>query len=485
MSLIDRREERDRLAALLTAGTPQLVLMYGRRRVGKTFLLGHAFGKDTRQFAFTAADTTTGQNRTALLQAMREFTGTAFAPEDFQSWRNVFRQLMEMDGNGPLVIVLDEFQYMGDGTEQGLRDVTSQLNAVWEATRPNRSLLFVLCGSSIRMLEALNHSGSPLYGRFAWVTRLRPFNYWHAAEMAPFASLRDRAVMYCVFGGTPRYLAHIDIRQSLNDNIARLCLARDGPVRQLVETALVQEQGLREHATYNAILRAIGAGNTELNNIQQGAAITATDLTATRDKLERLIALGFVRRERNFGAKHTQPYRYRLADPALAFYYTFVTRNAGMLEQYDARTVFDERVEPRLNSYVGLQFETLVAQAYRRLQPPRSLPMDQEWGRWEGRDRNGASIAMDIVSRLADGRMMTGGIKWNAEPMSATWHHHHVSQLQRLAHAGHKWAHEALEPNAPMVWVAAGGFEDSVAESVRGTHAQATLLTLRDLYSER
>ena len=482
--IADRRAERERLADLLAVGAPQLVLMYGRRRVGKTFLLANAFSADTRQFYFTAADTTTGQNRTALLDAMREFTGTTLAPDDFQSWRNVFRRLMEMDGNAPLVIVLDEFQYMGDGTEQGLRDVTSQLNAVWEATRPTRPLLFVLCGSSIRLLEALNHSGSPLYGRFAWVTRLKPFNYWHAAEMAPFASLRDRAVMYCVFGGTPRYLAHIDVRQSLGDNIARLCLARDGPVRQLVETALVQEQGLREHTTYNAILRAIGAGNTELNSIQQGAAIVAADLTATRDKLERLLALGFVRKERNFGAKHTQPYRYRLDDPALAFYYTFVTRNAGILEQYDARTVFAERVEPRLNSYVGLQFEALVAQAYRRLQPGRSLPMDQEWGRWEGRDRTGASLEMDIVSRLADGRMMTGGIKWNVEPMPATWHHHHVGQLQRLAHAGHKWAHEALEPDAPLLWVAAGGFEDGVAELVRATHAQATLLTLRDLYSE-
>ena len=184
MNIADRRAERDRLADLLAVGAPQLVLMYGRRRVGKTFLLANAFSADTRQFYFTAADTTTGQNRTALLDAMREFTGATLPPDGFQSWRNVFRQLMEMDGNTPLVVVLDEFQYLGEGTEQGLRDVTSQLNAVWEASRPARSLLFVLCGSSIRLLEALNHSGSPLYGRFAWVTRLRPFNYWHAAEMA-------------------------------------------------------------------------------------------------------------------------------------------------------------------------------------------------------------------------------------------------------------------------------------------------------------
>ncbi len=138
--------------------------------------------------------------------------------------------------------------------------------------------------------------------------------------------------MYCVFGGTPRYLASITTRHSLVDNIVTLCLTREGTVRQLVETALVQEQGLRDHATYNALLRAIGAGNTELNRIQKDAAIGTADLTATRDKLERLIALGYVCKERNFAAKNTQPYRYCLADPALAFYFTFVTRHQGILE---------------------------------------------------------------------------------------------------------------------------------------------------------
>ncbi len=67
-----------------------------------------------------------------------------------------------MDGTWPLVVVLDEFQYLSDGTDDGLRDVASQLNAVWEAKRPQRSLVFVLCGSSIRLLETLNKSGSPL-----------------------------------------------------------------------------------------------------------------------------------------------------------------------------------------------------------------------------------------------------------------------------------------------------------------------------------
>ncbi len=480
--LVDREVEQQRLVGLLGKGAPQLMLLYGRRRVGKTFLITNAWPSETRLFYFTAAETTAGQNRSALLDAMRTFIGEQLDDEDFQSWRNVFRHLIEMDGTGPLVVVLDEFQYLGDGTDEGLRDVASQLNAVWEAKRPHRSLVFVLCGSSIRLLETLNQSGSPLYGRFEWTCRLQPFNYWYAAELAPFSVLRDRVMMYCVFGGTPRYLASITTRHSLVDNIATLCLAREGTVRQLVETALVQEQGLRDHATYNALLRAIGAGNTELNRIQQDAAIGTPDLTATRDKLERLIALGYVRKERNFAAKNTQSYRYRLADPALAFYFTFVTRYQGMLEQYDARAVFDAQIAKQFNTYVGSQFEQVAQQAYRRLQPLRNLPMEQQWGRWEGKDRDGASLEVDVVSRLADGRMMTGGIKWNAEPLASSWQHQHIAKLKRLAHVGQGWAHEALDPDAQIVWVAAGGFTSDFADAVRKTHRHAVLLTLHDLY---
>lgn len=481
-TLIDRERELARLTELLGEGTPQLVLMYGRRRVGKTYLITNAWPPDARFFYFTAGETTPGQNRATLLDEIARFTGEPLDPDDFGTWRNVFRHLIEMDGTGPLIVVLDEFQYLGDGTVAGLREVTSQLNAVWEARRPARPLVFVLCGSSVRLLEALNNGGSPLYGRFAWTCRLKPFNYWHSTAMAPYPSLRDRVTTYGVFGGTPRYLALLRTTDPLLDNVERLWLDRQGPVRQLVQTALLQEEGLRDHATYTAILRAIGAGRTALNEIKQGAGIEDTDLTATRDKIERLIALGYVRKERNFEAKKTQPFRYRIADPALGFHYHYVARLEGPLEQYDPRTVFDAHIAPSLDAYLGHQFEQIVPQAYRRLQPVLELPMEREWGRWEGTDREGQSVELDIVTRLIDGRMMTGGIKWAAAPIPASWHAHHVACLERLAHSGLAWAHEALAAEAPILWVSAGGFQPDFADAVRQTHQNALLLTLEELY---
>ena len=110
--LVDRAEEVARLEELLARGTPQLVLMYGRRRVGKTYLLGRAWGSDVPAFYFTASETTPSQNREALLLAFAQWSGQEIHVEDYPTWRTVFRLLLDHHPDQPLVLTLDEFQYL-------------------------------------------------------------------------------------------------------------------------------------------------------------------------------------------------------------------------------------------------------------------------------------------------------------------------------------------------------------------------------------
>jgi hypothetical protein len=251
--IVDREEELDHLHRLLERGRPQLVLMFGRRRVGKTHLLARAW-KGPSSFYFTASETTPAQNRDALLSTFSEWSGEPVHAEDYPTWRTVFKLLLDHAPQEPLVITLDEFQYLG-GSAGELKAVASELNAAWEARRPARPLVFVIAGSAVRLLEGLNEGGSPLYGRFGWQCRLRPFNYWHAAELAGLKGLRDRAYVYGLFGGTPRYLAAIDPDRTVAENAHALLLKPGGEVRELLQTALIQEQGLRDIPKYVAILR--------------------------------------------------------------------------------------------------------------------------------------------------------------------------------------------------------------------------------------
>lgn len=477
-AIINRDNEKEQLQGLLGRGTPQLVLVYGRRRVGKTHLLNRVWPAAS-SFYFTAAETTSAQNRDALLSSFAEWRGEPINIQDYPTWRTVFRLLLDHRSPEPLAITIDEFQYLGE-TERELNSVASELNAAWEMRRPARPMVLVLAGSAVSILESLSAGGSPLYGRFAWQHRLRPFDYWYAGEMAGFRTPRDRAYAYGVFGGTPRYLAAIDAGLTLEENIRTRMLAPSGEVRELVRAALLQEQGLRDIPKYTAILRAIGRGRNTLNEIAQGAGL-AMD-TALREKLDRLVALDYVSAGRNLEAKSREPFRYRIADPALRFFYEFVAPWESVLDTQPVQAVWDRHIAPTLDGYMGLAFERMVEQAYYRLQGALDLPLVSEWGRWEGVDRNRQSLEIDIASRLADGRVLSGAIKWSRNRVDVDVHNGHLVMLDRLAEAGHAWAHEARNPASPLLYVAAGGFSPRFRRAAEASRNEVYLWTLEELY---
>ncbi|MEX2542223.1 MAG: ATP-binding protein [Trueperaceae bacterium] len=477
--LIDREQECRELQRLLEDGSPKLALLTGRRRVGKTFLLTHAWGA-REYFLFTASRVTGEANRHQFLKDLAAWSGEEIRGEDYPTWRTVFNLILDLKSPQPLVVVLDEFQYLAE--DGNLAEVASELNAAWERKRPQRPLLLVLSGSAVNTMEGLAGGGAPLYGRFAWQHRLQPFTYWHAAELAPFADPRDRATAYGVFGGTPRYLAAIDSQWSLAENIQNLLLAPTGEVRTLVETALDQEEGLRDVAKYRSILRAVAQGRTLRNEIADVAGLENNH--AFRLKLERLIELGYLETHKNIDARASEPVRYYVADPAFRFYQRFVEPNTSTLERYEPAHVWEQAVESHLDTYMGHEFERIARQAYDRFATELDLPLVEEWGRWEGKDRNGDSLEIDIVSPLLRGGILTGSIKWNRRPIGPDVHWTHLDMLERAGRAGRKWAHRALEGDAPILYVAAGGFTPAFNKTIEESEWPVALWTLRDIYRQ-
>lgn len=477
--IIDRETERRELSDLIEQPRKSLALLYGRRRVGKTFLLRNTWPNE-RVFYYLASDTTPAFNRRELVRDAADWSGQAgvIEPEDYPTWRAVFRFLFQLDGDEPLVIVLDEFQYLLGGDD----DIRSQFIAVWDLHKANRPLVIVLAGSAVRTMRELDHARAPLYGRLNWKHHLRPFDYWHAGQMTPFDSARDRALVYGVYGGTPRYLESIEPSESFRDNVCAHILSPRGDIRHLVETVLEQERGLRNIAQYKAILSAVARGRTELSEIADLTGMSSG--TPLRRKIGRLEDLGFVEARQNFGSSKTSAYRYHLSDPALRFYHAIVERLRNELETSEPASIWDDLVEPRLQSHMGRVFEEVVRQAYFRLRDTRGLPAVSEWNQWEGKDRNRQSLEMDIVARLSDGRMMTGAIKWNDQPISAAVHHRHLRDLQRLADSGYGWAHEALDNDALLLYAAAGGFDETFEPATSASGQRTLCWDLDDIYSD-
>ncbi len=481
--LVDRTDEVRELRRLAHSNKPELALLTGRRRVGKTYLLTHAW-EEERLFLYTASRTTAAINRRQLLSDFAAWSGTEIQSEDHPTWRSMFNLLLDVAGQlreeYPVVLVLDEFQYLTD-TSDGAADVASELNAAWERQKGVPPILLVLAGSAIGTMEALAGGGGPLYGRFSWHHKLRPFNYVYASEMTPFPDLRDRALAYGVFGGTPRYLASLNIQKSLASNIIRLMIRPGGEVRQSVETALDQEDGLRDVSKYRAIVHAIATGSTVRNEIAQQTGL-GND-TGLIHKLNGLIDLGYIEIRRNIDARPREAVRYAVSDPAFRFHQKFVEPAASIIERYTPERAWETSIAARVDTYMGLTFEKMAGQAYDHLADRLGVPLVREWGRWEGTDQAGRSLEIDLLAELVDGRMLSGAVKWNREPVSGKLHWDHMDMLQRAAHAGRKWAYRALEPGAVVVYVAAGGFTPDFDAAVEGTEQQIVRFGLEEMYA--
>src|SRR5215213_6013694 len=244
-----------------------------------------------------------------------------------------------------------------------------------------------------------------------------------------------------------------------------------------------QEKGLRNIAEYKAVLAAIGHGATDRNRIAMETGLRAD--TPMRIMLETLQRLGYVEARRNFGAPSNEALRYRIADPALRFYYAVVTRYRNELETTAALDVWTGHVEVELPVYLGHIFEDVVRQAFYRLRGRRDLPMVREWGRWEGDDRDRRPVEIDVVARLTDGRMMTGSVKCRNKLCGPDVHRAHLDGLRRLAESGRGWAHEAMEARAPLLYVSASGFTDDFRARAEEDGHEVVTWTLADLYEEQ
>jgi AAA+ ATPase superfamily predicted ATPase len=384
--------------------------------------------------------------------------------------------LVDLAADGPLIVVLDEFQYLLNQID----DIASQLVAVWDREVQGRPLLLVLSGSEIAAMEGLASGSQPLYGRFGLALKLQPFDYLDAARMLPGRTPREAALLYGALGGLPRYLAAVDPEASVAAELSRLLLSPTGEVALQVEHVVDQEQGIRNPAEYQAVLTAVAGSATLVAEIAQRAGLEERTARRVLDVLERL---DLVWRERNFDAAPKAPWRYRIADNAVRFWYRFVHTNRSRLATGEIAEVFSERVAPQLDDSMGKIFESICREAYRRRHGAWGLPGAAEWARWEGQDRNRRPIEIDLVARLGDGRILTGEVKWSSRPLGSAIHTRLLRNLDDLARSGQGWAKDALSSDrgAGQIYFSAGGFDDQFRQHAAEQN-DIRLVTLEEIY---
>ena len=351
---LGRERELAFLQELAETGRPELFVLYGRRRVGKTELL-QQFCSGRKAVYFLAAQVRDRDNLRAFRAAIASELGDTLAGDvEFPDWSAALGFLAERAAGERLVVVLDEFPYLCEAQ----KSVPSQLQRFWDTRGKHSSLMLVLCGSQVSFMEnEVLAERSPLFGRRTAQRRLEPLRPLETLPFFPHWKLEERVLGYSVLGGMPAYLRRFDSKRPLRENLLRDVLRPEGFLFDEVQFLLRSE--LSNPATYNSLLAAIARGASKLNDI---ATDVGVDSTTANKYLHTLRELRLV--EREVPLTDPDPLRsrrgsYRIADRFLQFHYRHLQPHLSLIHAGRGQRVLEQFIEadlPRLLDEAKVDF---------------------------------------------------------------------------------------------------------------------------------
>ncbi len=441
MSFVGRGRELALLDRLWASPRAELLILYGRRRVGKTRLLTHWLGAAQGRGLYWVAEPSSAFDQLrSFSQALYNFANPGMpAPEIFSyaSWSQAFQQLVQLAQRGRVALLLDEFTYLLEADP----GVAGALQNAWDHLLSQANLLLVISGSHMGMMERhLLSYQAPLYGRATALLRLAPLPYADTRRFFPGYGPEERVTVYAMLGGIPAYWERFDPALSVVDNLRRQFLESSSLL--LDEPRLLLQDFVSEAHNYVAILSAIAHGSRTPKEI---AAFTGLMDRHVPAYLARLVEAGLVERRLPVTASpEARSGRHAITDPFLRFYFRFLARRQSQL----ALGVQDQalaEIQGYMVDFIGMHtweelcqewlLRTSASAADSSAGEPR-LPFlpDQVGSAWTRRAQ------VDVVGINSSERTLyLGECKWGGQPSSRPALRDLVERTAEIVPAQGRW----------------------------------------------
>jgi hypothetical protein len=450
---VDRDVELEQLTDCYDSETAAFVVIYGRRRLGKSELVRQSIAERDDAVYYQAVESTAPNQ-------LEQFVDVATA--QFPTVRNVRRDwevLLETLGEQNAVVVIDEFPFLIEEDES----LPSRLQRVWDTELQDTGVTLVLVGSSISVMEEkVLSGGAPLYGRRTATIDLGPLAVSDARRFFPEYDAETALTAWSIYGGTPYYLQTIDPDQPLGVNVQAGLLSERGLLYSEPEFLLRTE--LRQPNTYFSILRALAHGRRTPNEIAGMAGVESGSLSTYLQKLRRLRLV-----ERHIPVTESPTAskrgRYRISAPLFRFWFRFVYGKQDQLRMLGA-DAYDELVAAELPDYVSPLFERVCQQALPDLVDRQFRNVGQWWFR---------EHELDVLG-LSDEGLVAGECKFTSQPVSEGV----LADLERTA-AEVRWSEGPAGGDTRYVLFSRSGYTDDL-EHVAETRGDVSLFTLADLF---
>ena len=412
---VDRDEELHFLDEQYIGESAALVVIYGRRRVGKTSLI-RQFIQGKPFVYFLASEEAERQNMRMLKEQIADYTSDELlAQADVDNWDIIFQTLSKYVSAKRLVLVLDEFQYLGKTNPA----FPSIFQRIWDYNLHDKNIMVILCGSLIHMMEAqtLNYS-SPIYGRRTGQIKLRQIGFQHYSEFFDGASYKELVERYAVTGGTPKYIEMFDEQADIFTEIERVILNKQSLLFE--EPLFLLQNEVNEIGSYFSIIKSIAAGNHRMGKICADVGVKQTSMPKY---LRTLIDLDIIEREVPVTESNPEKSKmglYRIKDNFLSFWFRFVYPEKARLEISDISSVAQKIRTNFVDNHVAFVYETVCqSEMWRLSMHEGAIDVDHpilrfnKLGRWWNNNEE-----IDIVGINSGGdEIVFGECKYQSKPV--------------------------------------------------------------------
>lgn len=441
----------------------ECVVIYGRRRVGKTALINE-FCKGKPTVYFSALNASSQENLEALSKAIYTCQNPdSTSTPTYRSYEDALEAITGMAMEKRLVFVIDEYPYLAKAE----KSISSRLQHIIDHSWQGSRIYLILCGSSMSFMEyqVLGYE-SPLYGRRTAQFKIQALTYREITEFHPELKAADQALLYGVTGGIPHYINKLDVESNLDEALLDNLFSTSSYLFEEPENLLKQE--LREPAIYNSVISAIAAGASHSNEISTKVGLESG---VCAKYLKVLLDLGILKKETPITEKPGKKTIYAIDDNFFRFWYRFVPRNMSVISAGRMRLIYEQAVKRFYPDYMGLVFEKMCQEYLLRY--AKDLPiLLSNVGQWWGTDsKTRKEVQIDIVGAPVDGNeYLIGSCKYRNEKIG-------IEELELLRRYAAVFRQNGI---FHYFIFSKGGFTQALLEAEM--QGEVTLLTLEDLY---
>ena len=390
------------------------VVIYGRRRIGKTTLIKQ-FIKSKTAFYFLATKEVESQSMKRFAGVIARTTGNSVLQKAaFSDWLDLFQAVADYKPNEKKVLVIDEFPYLVKVNDS----FPSILQNAWDEILKDSNVMLILCGSLISMMKkhALSYE-SPLYGRRTAQMRIAPLPFTTVYENQKL-SFEEAAEQYSITGGVPKYMEFFSDGQPLYEQIKENVLSKNGFLYEEPNFLLTDE--VQVPTNYFSIIKVIADGNHKLGTI---AGILGLETSALTPYLKTLSELGFIEKQVPVTEKNAEKTRkglYFISDNFLRFWFRYVYPYKGELELDNMQISLDELDKDFKEKFVAFAYEDICKEIFARLCSDKAIDFTpSKIGSYWLNDKSGNTqidvMAVDTVNK----RLFAGECKYHNQPVDA------------------------------------------------------------------